>query len=1109
MDTRLNHKDYRVIVICVVLAIVSLFFITKYFYQAFPEASIEFKVTKSQSRVVADSFLKKISFDPQGYRHSAIFSYDSEAKTFLEKELGAEKANDLMSGQVRLWYWSNRWYRPLQKEEMRVNISSKGELLGFSHLISEEAPGAHISADSAKVLARRFLTQVMGLQPERLEFLEQSSEERPNRLDHTFLWKIADFEVREATYRYRVNVQGDQIGAYQEFLHVPEKWARDYVKLRSKNETTGQFSALLLFLTLGAMLVMLIVHTRHRDIRWKTAIIFGCVAFALSFFSTLNELPITQFNYPTTEAFESFIARQILGSLINGLLIGFLILFVTAAAEPLYRERFGQQISLSNTFRWKGMRTKKFFLAMIVGLSMTFIFGAYQVVFYLVSQKLGGWAPQDVPYDNLLNTQFPWIYILFMGFLPSVSEEFISRMFSIPFFEKILKSRWLAVIIPAFIWGFAHANYPQQPFYIRGLEVGLAGILVGLVMLRFGILAALVWHYTVDALYTAILLLRSGNTYLIITAAIGCGLLLLPLIIALVSYVKKRGFVPDEQLTNSHEGISRIEQPLPDSEKMIPQYRPLAARRIIIGLVVSGLLLGFFAVKKEKFGDFVRFTISKDEAKAKAGEILKKMSFDLTDYRHVVFHSERFDPIVAKYVLSHGGISRLNRLYDRESAANRWSVRFFKPLEVEEYQVNIDPRDARLVSLSRTVGEDAPGREVSQDSARHMAASFARVQGLIVDELVLKEISSEKLKNRTDHVFEWEAPDSDPRNVLETKFRVRVEIQGDKVSLFTTYPKVPENYRRDRAKKTFLNTLLLVLQLSLVGAFFVLGVIRFIKAARGGKIQWKRILIITGVVTLLFLCSLFLNYNQMLRQYPTTIDLRMFQLSMLIGVVLTSLGIAILLSLALGLITALYPESLNLFRREERRLFARDALLTALIFALGWAGIQQAESLLLDHFSSAALVNGLPLPRHLDSTLPAFTLLFQAFLKSAFLACFLGIVAFIFKHLLNKPIWIGLFALWGLVAIVPGDARATNEILLHHAMVIPALLWTLAIAVGFLRNNPLTYFIAPFFYLVLADAIPLFRQDDAFLRWNGVAAVIALALFTIWLILPAFKRAER
>jgi hypothetical protein len=135
--------------------------------------------------------------------------------------------------------------------------------------------------------------------------------------------------------------------------------------------------------------------------------------------------------------------------------------------------------------------------------------------------------------------------------MPAVTEEFTSRVFSIPLFTKIFRSRWIGVILPAFIWGFGHSAYPNQPFFIRGLEVGLAGCLIGLLMLRFNVMVLLIWHYTVDALYSGYLLLRSGDPYYVATTAIAGGIFVLPFLIALVAYLRSGRFTAPDALRHA------------------------------------------------------------------------------------------------------------------------------------------------------------------------------------------------------------------------------------------------------------------------------------------------------------------------------------------------------------------------------------------------------------------------------------------------------------------------------------------------------------------------------------------------------------------------------
>jgi hypothetical protein len=176
--------------------------------------------------------------------------------------------------------------------------------------------------------------------------------------------------------------------------------------------------------------------------------------------------------------------------------------------------------------------------------------------------------------------------VLFGGFLPAVSEEFMFRMFAIPFLSKLLRSVGIAVVLAGFIWGFGHAGYPQQPFWIRGVEVGIGGVALGLIMLRWGILPTLVWHYSVDAMYTALLLLRSHHPYFVLSGAASAGIMVLPVLVALIAYLRHGGFAPATGLTNADEGSAEVTaaESAPPERDNEPDART-DARPAVFGLV--------------------------------------------------------------------------------------------------------------------------------------------------------------------------------------------------------------------------------------------------------------------------------------------------------------------------------------------------------------------------------------------------------------------------------------------------------------------------------------------------------------------------------------------
>jgi membrane protease YdiL (CAAX protease family) len=441
MKERFAPSDYRFIVICLALLAGATWYSAGNFYRAFPEASIDFRVSRAEAQQRAGQFLAAQDYRLAGYRDASSFTFDDDAKTFLERELGLEKANRIMGARVHLWRWSFRWFRPLQKEEFRADITPTGDFAGFDHEIAEDAARPAIAAEQARSLAEDFLRTRARRDPASLDFVESSSVTRPHRVDRVFTWKERDFDIHDATYRVAVTVLGDEVGGYSEYLKIPDQWTRDYQRLRSKNNEAQTFDLAALVVLMIGLIVVLVMRVRRQDVRWRRAATIGVVGMGLSFLASLNQFPLAEFGYPTTDGYGSFVMQNLLQALLSALAWGGALFLIAAGAEVLYREAFPEKISVGRLFSLRGLRTKRFFLGAILGVTLCAVFIAYQTVFYIVAYKFGAWSPADVPYSDLLNTKFPWLFVLIGGYLPAVSEEFMFRMFAIPFLRKLV--RWL------------------------------------------------------------------------------------------------------------------------------------------------------------------------------------------------------------------------------------------------------------------------------------------------------------------------------------------------------------------------------------------------------------------------------------------------------------------------------------------------------------------------------------------------------------------------------------------------------------------------------------------------------------------------------------------
>src|SRR5208283_2025572 len=178
MPITLTPADRRVIIIAVVVAGISLAIGVKYFSHAFPEAAITFQVNRDDSTPLAAKFLADRSWSVSGYRHTAVFDFDEDAKVYLERTQGLARMNTLTRGPIHLWHWSHRWFKPQQKEEFRVDVTPSGQVVGFDHELPESAPGANLDSAAARGLAEKFLLDVMQRDLAGLEFVDSVSQKR-------------------------------------------------------------------------------------------------------------------------------------------------------------------------------------------------------------------------------------------------------------------------------------------------------------------------------------------------------------------------------------------------------------------------------------------------------------------------------------------------------------------------------------------------------------------------------------------------------------------------------------------------------------------------------------------------------------------------------------------------------------------------------------------------------------------------------------------------------------------------------------------------------------------------------------------------------------------
>jgi membrane protease YdiL (CAAX protease family) len=1137
---RLGGKDLRVLLIWILAGALGVGVAWRYFFQAFPEASINFEVTRDQALDTARQFLLQRHASLDGYESTIVFNVDDNAKTYLERTVGLEQANQLISTKVSAWYWEARFFRPEQKEEYRVDVSPSGRLVGFEHVVEEARTGARLERDAALALAQNFLRAQGPSRFAEFDYLPEeanSKEPNPNRRDWSFTWELRGFRAPDspqgAPYRLRVGLQGDHVSSLEEFLKVPETWTRGYEKLRSANSLLENIAILPFMLLLGGAFWVIYGLSRRGLLQWSGALWLGLFYAILYSLMVINTWPILRAGYDTNSTYSSWAVERVIIALLFGLFQALLVTIPFAGGEPLYRIRFPEFLRLNVLRRFPALRSKEFFRSCVIGVSLAAVHIGYVVVFYLVGKHIGVWAPQDIKYDEETSSILPWLAPMVIGLYAAASEEFTFRMFAIPFLQRVTKSRVLAVVLPAFMWSFLHSNYPQEPSYTRGIEIGIIGIVAGLVMLRWGILATLVWHYTVDATLGSLLLIRSANPYYRVSGVLVAGAAFIPILYAGVMCLRRGGFEVREDLLNAAEPLqppqttesaaSAVEEQRQQASST--NYRPMSAKLISILVLcgIAGILLTKFT-SVPSIGNFVPTFIDSSQATAKADEIMRIQHLDPSRFhRAAVFVSNfdpvaqefRIDPVVNEFLRRKIGIEGANRIYHSRVPQAFWRVKYFRDSEKEEYAILLRS-NGDLYSIWRTLDERTPGAKLTKEEAEKIAESWLRAtRSLDFSQWDLVEYTSEKKPDRIDHKFIWQnkVPLAGGPNPEDAAYaRMDLHVVGGEISTFFDYIKIPDDWRREQERGTLLKTLHSVWKYMLPAALIISMLVvyfRNLKKPEATSIPWRKfvswglfglaayaVIVVTGI-------------PQTLQQYTTQIPFKTYLatigIAWFIGIIFSCAAVAFFFGLGSYFWSRAGRSDQLPGWSGMPADYYRDAFLVATAGAASFLGFNRGATLLARIVPVLRDAVPASVPAGFDALQPAAAEIARAVYAGLFIAAIIAAVTGFIALFVRARALRVVLVLAGALAMIAGwgsGADFLRQFVLYSATIA---FWWWGIS-KVVRFNLLGYFLLMAVTSLAGGALSLLQQPNSYLHSNGIAVLAALALLLLWP-LAAWRRA--
>jgi hypothetical protein len=1122
MPDRLTRSDAPTLIAWVVAGIIGIVIAMAFFPLAIREAAVDFRVNAPDAERIARDLFRARGIVTDGWIGVSTLDHDREAQAYLERELGPDRANALMAGDVAVSAFQVRLFRDSQQEELSARVAPSGRVVGMRRVVPEARAGPRLEREDARRIADAFLRSV-DPRPPLYAFLadQTSSIERPARRDWTFTWERADLKAAEAPYRLTVTVIGDEVGALEQGLRIPDAWKRDFSRLRSENYLYGSVSTVFYVLLLVAAVVLLVRHARRGALRWRPVVVLTLVLGAIIAAQGLNALQAALATYDTRESYAGFVLRQIVTLVAAGLIVAAITAAQAGAGEPAYREGWPDRLRLWSAWRLRAIGSKEAFRAAVIGLSFAAAHLGFVVVFYLIGIRVGVWAPQEIRYDDALTSPLPWLVPIGIGIQASLNEETAFRLLAIPLVLGLTRSRAVAVVAPALVWSFLHSSYAVEPGFVRGIELGIVGTVAGLVFLRWGLLPVLIWHYAYDAGLIGIVIARWGHASFQLSAAVVAFAVLAPVLATGGLYLARRSFAVAPALLNTAEPLPPAPPSAPSAAA--PGRHEPATRRIRTAMLVAGLggALVYATIHPPGIGAFINVAITADEAVARGDRALRERGIDPTGYQRLAtfggYPSERrlvpsetkppddalpsgptFDPLVNEYLRREVGIDGANALYRSDVPSAFWSVRYFRELDRREHFVLLQP-DGETFAVWRRIEEAAPGATLTEADATAIAERYLRdMQRQDVSRWRVVESSLLKRPARTDANIVLERRDA----IGEAHLRAEVRVADREVIAYRVFVKLPEEWERRERQQGFAGVVAGIGRVLVIAAVVVAIAVLFFRKLRAARIPWRELMVVAGVGVASFPLSALNGARDQIAAYPTDVPLTTY-----FGLLAFSnvTAAAALFGLLLVLCGAAWLFASEAFGDDRLRpaltpAYWRDALVLGIgaagtLLGLGRLGAMVATVWPADQSGTAAA-----LPGGVDLFLPAAQALAGATTIPLAGLAIVAIAAGAIARYIRPPLVpVALIALVVVIGWEGGHVAASIrsmvivavQVLVAYLVITRALRWNAAAYLAALATPPL-----------VGTILGLARQPHAWYVVNAALAATALvALYAVPLIL--------
>jgi hypothetical protein len=790
---------------------------------------------------------------------AAAYLTDSSVNDYLSLE---DTSNQLLNQSlkdktIQTSFWSVRIFRPQTIQENYYFFAPNGSAYGFKIKLPESKELPNLGEKAARDLATNTLNnyRIQGIEPKDYILKDYAQERVKERLDHHFIYENNKKSIAEAKLEIRMTISGNQVTKMAPNVKLPENFTREFDNMRSFNNAFGQIGSAILIIGYGIIiLVSMFTGWQKKALNWSETTAISLIIAAFGGLDGINTLPLAWYSgYDTAQTPEGFFARTIL-LITASMLTQFIQVFITLlAGEYLTRQTRPQLPQLWNWWHTKSAASQTTTHLIALGYVIFGLTVGYQAIFYIVAQKIPGvWIPTGpLVNPNIVSTYLPALSPFSISLNAGIWEELLFRAVPIGaalIIGKRYNCMWLALLLSvplqAVIFGMAHASYPQQPFFIRTIELAIPFTFFGAIYLSYGLLPIITAHFLFDVNAFSSIIFNMDTPGIWIQQGLVIATLALPALIVLYAKITTGDWIgqalPSQFLNKQWKPT---EQKKDNDMRKTISYVPTATYQLVIYCISSLLIATALGNLWTQFPTITKpLSINRTAAVEKAYEIARQQKLTpektwtistiaalsepetVLDYLIETLGKENATTFLQNPVIEVDGNSEDLSAYLPHYAWHTRYATFEGTQDDRAEELNIERGNA-TTDFDHRISENIVIPSISESEAIALARShLSELSKSTKPFNIIKKQPTTTPKNRTDWQITFEMETDGAFAKLQP--RIDISITGNQISGRQQYLHIPEKWIQTQKIKEQ-NSILIQISESILWTIVTLTILGF------------------------------------------------------------------------------------------------------------------------------------------------------------------------------------------------------------------------------------------------------------------------------------------